>query len=283
MRSIVHPGSPSPERFRAVPCQARRFTARLQPDLSVNEAAARALVEAGLQGGYMTLRNVQLSPLHYVIPAASPDAEHAAWYSDTRSPPGTMMIELAGMGIGLRDGEPFLHCHGIWGTEEGARNMGHLLPLESRIAESTEVEAWGIAGAILDVSQDDETNFRLFSPRETTVSAGATPNAVLCTVKPNQDISLAIEQICRLHGIGEASIHGIGSLIGVEFDDGRFVDSYATEVLVTEGTVASKDGKPVCTLDIAIVGMDGVISEGRLQRGANPVCVTFELLIVKTS
>lgn len=248
--------------------------------MSVNEAAARALAEAGFQGGYMMLRDVRLSPLHYVIPAAAPDTGHAAWYSDTRSPPGTATVELAGMSIGLRDGEPFLHCHGIWRTEDGARNMGHLLPLESQIAAGTEVEAWGIAGAILDVSQDEETNFRLFSPSET-ASADATSNAVLCTIKPNQDISLAIEEICRRHEIGEASIHGIGSLIGVQFNDGRLVDSYATEVLMTGGTIALQKGEPVCTLDIAVVGMDGAISEGRLRRGENPVCVTFELLIVR--
>ncbi|TJW96393.1 MAG: DUF296 domain-containing protein, partial [Mesorhizobium sp.] len=54
------------------------------------------------------------------------------------------------------------------------------------------------------------------------------------------------------------------------------VSSYATEVLVTDGAVRSG----CCTLAIALVGMDGVISAGRLRRGANPVCVTFELLIL---
>jgi hypothetical protein len=58
--------------------------------------------------------------------------------------------------------------------------------------------------------------------------------------------------------------------------NGSAVWSYATEVLVTGGIV--RPGR--CTLDIALVGMDGEVSAGRLRRGANPVCVTFELLIV---
>jgi hypothetical protein len=57
------------------------------------------------------------------------------------------------------------------------------------------------------------------------------------------------------------------------------VDSYATEVLITDGSL--RHGR--CTLEIALVGLDGTISHGRLLRGSNPVCVTFELLIVSTA
>src|SRR5690606_23632970 len=97
-----------------------------------------------------------------------------------------------------------------------------------------------------------------------------------CTIKPNEDIAPTIERICRENGIGDASVHGIGSLVGATFTEGPEMTSYATEVLVTAGRVRA--GR--CDLDIALVGMDGSIGGGRLRHDDNATCVTFELLIV---
>jgi predicted DNA-binding protein with PD1-like motif len=49
--------------------------------------------------------------------------------------------------------------------------------------------------------------------------------AAICTVKPNEDIGQAIEAVCRRNGFDDASIQGIGSLVGVDFDKrlGRLV------------------------------------------------------------
>lgn len=276
-RSIRHPGPVATERFAAIPCAAEPLTLWLHSGRSINDAVAQAFADAGFPGGYIRLRDAPVDPLLYVIPAASPDGAHAAWYSGTFAPKGITVIEDAGLIAGQRDGEPFLHCHGIWRTPDGVRRMGHLLPLDSQLAEPVEVVAWGVAGALFDVRDDAETNFRLFEPIETPVSGERRGRrAAICTVKPNEDIGQAIEAVCRRHGFDHASIQGIGSLVGADFDGGSAVSSYATEVLVTGGAVRSDR----CTLDITLVGMDGVISAGRLRRGANPVCVTFELLIV---
>jgi hypothetical protein len=40
-------------------------------------------------------------------------------------------------------------------------------------------------------------------------------------------------------------------------------------------------GGEQATLDIAMVDLTGHISGGRLVRGKNPVCVTFELLLTE--
>ncbi|SIT58031.1 conserved hypothetical protein [Mesorhizobium prunaredense] len=277
MRSIRHPGPIASERFAAMPCAAEPLTLRLEAASSINDAVAQALAVAGFSGGYIRLRNARVDPMRYVIPAASPDGTHAAWYSDTFAPEGITVIEDAGLVAGRRDERPFFHCHGIWRTPDGMRRMGHLLPLDSHLAEPVEVTAWGIEGALFDVRDDAETSFRLFVPIKAPVLGERRGRrAAVCTVKPNEDIGQAIEAVCRRHGIDHASIQGIGSLVGADFDDGSDVSSYATEVLVTDGCIRS--GR--CTLDIALVGMDGVISAGRLRRDANPVCVTFELLVV---
>ncbi|GLS40896.1 DUF296 domain-containing protein [Mesorhizobium tianshanense] len=277
LRGIRHPGPIAAERFTAMPCAAQPLTLRLEPGRSINEAVAQAFADAGFSGGYIRLRNARVDPMRYVIPAASPHGTHAAWYSDTFAPEGITVIEDAGLVAGRRDDGPFLHSHGIWRTPDGVRRMGHLLPLDSKLAEPVEVTAWGIAGALFDVRDDAETNFRLFVPVKAPVLGERRGRrAAICTVKPNQDIGQAIEAVCRRHGFDHASIQGIGSLVGADFDNGSTVSSYATEVFVTGGAVRSRR----CTLDIALVGMDGTISAGRLRRSANPVCVTFELLVV---
>ncbi len=74
----------------------------------------------------------------------------------------------------------------------------------------------------------------------------------------------------------DAVVRGsLGSLIGARFTDGRAVDDHATEVLVREGSV--RDG--VAAIDMLVVDMQGRVHEGRLARGANPVCITFDLVL----
>jgi hypothetical protein len=275
MRSIRHPGPVAAERSVVVPCRAEAVRLTLEPGRSINQAVSEALGRAGSPGGYVRLAGVPVSPLRYVIPApAMPDGSHAAWYSDTCAPAGVSVIEDAGLVAGRRDGAPFLHCHGLWRTPE--RRMGHLLPLDSEFVDPLEAEALAVSDAVFDVADDPETAFRLFRPAPRPEGRGRGTAALLCAFRPNQDIGEAIEEACRLHGYQDASVHGIGSLVGAEFEDGGRVESYATEVLVRDGSVAQ--GRS--TLDIAMVGMDGEIGEGVLRHGINPVCVTFEVLIV---
>jgi predicted DNA-binding protein with PD1-like motif len=275
-RLIVHPGPPAAERVRVAEAGVQPLRLRLKEGRTVNEAVAAAFAEAGFESGYVDFAGLTLDPVRYVIPAASPDAAHAAWYSHTYAPSGVASIEKAGAIVGRRDGMPFLHCHGIWRLADGTRRMGHLLPFEAVVAEEIEIDAWAISGAWFEAQDDPETNFRLFAPVvETARRAPAPTPGLLCTICPNEDLATRIAQVCRAYGLESASVYGIGSLVGCAFADGTGMDSYATEVLVTAGTVRNE----AVSLDIAIVGMDGAIAEGRLA-GVNTVCVTFELLIV---
>jgi hypothetical protein len=51
----------------------------------------------------------------------------------------------------------------------------------------------------------------------------------------------------------------------------------ATEVLVRAGRVTSG----VAEIDLLVVDMRGHVHQGRLQRGANPVCITFDLVLTR--
>ena len=278
-RSITHPGPVAPERFRVARGKIERRRVTLRSGCSANEAIGEAIAEAGFSGGYLRLAGVAMDPMAYVIPAASPDGGHAAWYSGAFAPAGVSMIEDAGFNIGSRDGKSFFHCHGIWTEPDGRRRMGHLLPDLAGFQRPVEAEMIGIRGARFDATEDAETNFKLFMPERHGEDAETGRTVLLAQVRPNADICQSIEEICRLHGIQNATVHGIGSLVGLELTDGTIVDSYATEVLITRGELSDRQGRPECRLEIALVDMDGAIWEGTAKRGVNPVCVTFEVLI----
>lgn len=279
MRYLKHPGPVTAEREKTAPCCAERISLRLAKGQSANAAITGALAQAGFSAGYVHLENVAISPMRYVIPAPSPDDSHVAWYSETFAPEGLVTIERAGVIAGTRDGAPFIHCHGIWVDKADNRRAGHLLPHEAFIAQDANVSAWGINGANYVAREDAETNFKLFAAEGVGPEVVA-PNAIAATIRPNADISTAIEKVCSRYGIRKASIHGVGSLNEVIFDDGRHVPSYATEVFIEDGRVFCLDGTPHAQLDVSLVDLRGEIHSGRLMHGQNPVCVTFELLIV---
>lgn len=281
-RSIVHPGPETAERFRAVGCHAYPVTLTARPGICVNEAIADAFAKRGFEGGYVRLRNVPMKRLHYVMPAAAPDDAHAAWYSETFSMPDGTILD-AGLHMGRRDGKPFLHCHGSWKSADDVVSMGHLLPFEAEFAGETPLEALALDGAILDVQQDEETNFPLFTPIARPRNRKDTGlRALLCTVRPNTDICMALETAAAQFGLRETEVNGIGSLIGADYEDGTSLSAYASEILIRNGRIGpSAMGSEQAMLDIAMVDLTKHISSGRLVRGKNPVCVTFELLLTE--
>lgn len=277
-RRVLHPGPVAKERIEAMACRAEAFEVTLAAGIDMNASVADAFAARRFSGGFLRLKNAMVDPMRYVIPAPAADAEHAAWYSETFAPDGESIIEDAGFIVGRRDDRPFFHCHGVWETSDLGRRAGHLLPHESRLAKPARAQAWGVSGAVFEVLDDRETNFRLFTPRPSEEERGAGCRAVIARVRPGEEIGQAIETLCRQHGMLDATVMGIGSVVGAVFTDTPQVTSYATEALIADGRVT--DGK--CRLDIAIVGIDGRITEGRLASGVNPVCVTFELLIVES-
>lgn len=280
MRRIVHPGSATAERIYATAGSPVPLRFDLEPGRAVDEAIAKGFAASGCIGGYVMLQGGCCEPFRYVIPAASPDTRHAAWYSETFEPAGPVTIIRAGAIVGVRDGKPFIHCHGIWDTADG-RRMGHLLTPITTVVASIAVTGIGLKGATFQAVPDPETNFTLFEPIQVAQGQAEPVRApvLLAKVRPNEDISLAVEELCSRHGIARARIHGIGSLNEVRFTNGAHVPSHATEVLIREGRVESAGGGLQARLLVDAVDMAGAIASGELVRGDNPVCVTFELLI----
>ena len=113
-----------------------------------------------------------LGPFAYVIPSLPPDASHAAFYSDTRRPPGRSRITAAAVTLGWRDGRPFFHCHALWTHEDGTAGCGHVLPDETMIAAPHRTSPAPAFGARFEVHPDPETGFTLFTPRPDRHRAG---------------------------------------------------------------------------------------------------------------
>lgn len=277
-RFIRHPGPLSEPRVISQECSASRRSLFFQPGKPVLEAVGEALAAEGVDSALIEFTGGKLSPLVYVIPAPSPDEAYAAWYSDTRCPDGTAQFERAVMSFGRRGQAPFIHCHGIWNHADGFRGAGHLIPHETVFAEEVKATVYAISGAIFDQQPDAETNFPLLTPVPNGAAREEEPRAVLVRAKPNTDIHTALRESALRHGIKNASIHGVASLVGCDFVDGRNMESYASELFIREGWIEDAG----VTIDIGVVGMDGEIFEGEVLRGGNVICIACELLIVET-
>jgi predicted DNA-binding protein with PD1-like motif len=275
MRRLIQPGPVHPERIESFEGRSRRLEFSLQPGLSLNDALTRPLVDAGMRSAALVFAGGALGPFSYVMPGPPIDDAHVAYFSAPRSPPGETVVEIANATFGWRDGAPFVHCHGAWIEEGTHRRGGHMLPHETIIATATTVHAWALPDVAIEADLDPETNFTLFHP---VPAAKATEGdrTIVARIRPNEDITSAIEAIAHRHQLSAAIVRGsLGSLIGARFADGTSVTDHATEVLVRSGHL--HEGTAV--LDMLVVDMAGMVHEGRLVRGDNPVCITFELVL----
>ncbi|RXG90169.1 PCC domain-containing protein [Bradyrhizobium zhanjiangense] len=283
MRSIKQPGAPGAERIQWVEARGRAFAFTLEAGLPLLEAARRGFAAEGFAGGVLNFGAGALGPFAYVMPALSKTGENAAFYSDTFRPKGVTRTKLGSMTLGMRDGAPFFHCHGLWTEADGRASGGHMLPDETVVAEPFAVEAFGLDGAMFTAEPDLETNFKLFGPvAAASTGAQATSRAFAMRLRPNQDFAGCLEAFCRAHGIARAKLHGgVGSTIGARFTHGGATEPFATELAITSGVIeAGSSGALEAALDVALIDYTGGLAEGRLVRGDNPVLMTMELVLV---
>ena len=282
MRSIKQPGPPVAERIQWVEARGRAFTFTLQAGLPLLEAARRGFAAEGFAGGVLNFRRGALGPFAYVMPALSKTGENAAFYSDTYRPEGITRTKLGSMTLGMRDGAPFFHCHGLWTEADGKTSGGHMLPDETVVAEPFEVDAFGLDGAMFTAEPDPETNFKLFGPvAAASNGARTTSRAFALRLRPNQDFAGCLEAFCRAHRIARAKVRGgVGSTIGARFTHGGLTEPFATELAITAGAIApGASGALEAALGVALIDYTGGIAEGRLVRGDNPVLMTMELVL----
>jgi predicted DNA-binding protein with PD1-like motif len=260
---------------------ARRLV--LQPGRSLLAALVEAAAPSGAASAVLTLAGGSLFPFSHVMPALARTPEHAVYFSERFDAAAPVRLEFATVTYGQNLGRPWLHCHALWTDTQGQRHCGHLLPDVCVLAEPLPASAWLLDSALFQVGADDETGFSLFkpvaAPRRLAPPAGRP--ALALRLAPNEDVCTALEAICQARGISQASVRGgVGSTVGAVFDDGRRVEPFVTETLVRQGRIVTgPDGAPRAEIDVSMVDHLGGQTSGRLARGANPVLVTFELVL----
>lgn len=279
-RTIQHPGPVGPQRVDAVPVALRHVDLLLQPGQTLLQALVAAL-PAGTRSAVLTLGGGALFPFAYVMPALAKTAEHAVYFSDRFDAPVPVQLQQACVTFGQRDGEPWLHCHARWAAADGTPHCGHVLPDEALLASPMPATAWLLDGAAFEVVPDAETRFTLFRPQAAEDAGAAIGRAVALRLAPNEDVCTALEAVCHQQGWRGATVRGgVGSTVGAAFDDGRRVEPFVTEVLIHHGRVQPGAGGALqADIDVSLVDYTGGLASGRLARGANPVLVTFELVL----
>ena len=286
-RHIVQPGPVSPERIDSLVGRSQPLEFDLVPGLSLRDAIAGPLAAAGLTGASLTFEGLRLEPFHYVRPALSKTPAHAAYYSDDFDEPGGAVLQVGNATFGRREGLPFMHCHAVWTDPDGVTRGGHVLPDRSIVASPTRVRAWGLSNVAMQSDPDPETGFTLFRPVAVDAANAAQlalPRALVARIRPNADLLESIEALCEQHAFDGAVVRAsLGSIIGAEFEDGRVVESLATEILVLDGQVSrDASGRPRARVKIALADIKGEVTVGWLVRGRNPVLICFELLLEAT-
>ncbi len=294
MRHIQHPG-PADAAVDVVDVRLLALQIELQPGLSLIDALSQALGDQGVQSAVLKLAGLHLDPFAYVMPALSRRPEYAVYFSERYDAPGAVCIEEATVTYGLDNGRPWLHCHADWVDDQSRRFCGHVLPGDAIVKRADQsMDAWALVGAAFEVVSDAETRFTLFKPRPTRTTdqagviaesgagrQGAFRAALALRLPPNVDVCTALETVCLERGIRSATVRGgVGSTVGVAFDDGRDVEAFVTETLVRQGRVTTDvNGDLRADIDVTLIDYLGGRHQGRLARGRNPVLVTFELVL----
>lgn len=278
---LRQPGPAAVERVESAVGRMAILDFTLEPGLTLNAAVAGPLLAAGFGAAQVEFSGGAFGPFTYVMPAASPDDAHAAWYSAPFTPAGESRIEAGCLTFGRKEGAPFVHCHAFWREADGMRRAGHVMPHDTVVSAPVTARAYGSADVAVTAGFDPETGFTLFTPHALKAPDGG-PRIAFARVRPNTDIASAVAELCRRHGFGAGRIVGsIGSLIGARFADGSELEDHATELFVRAGRIApDAEGALAAEIDISIVGLSGALAEGRLA-GDNPVCITFELAVAE--
>lgn len=117
-----------------------------------------------------------------------------------------------------------------------------------------------------------------------TFEEGQLGRIAVVRLKPNEDLVSAVEAVCREHGLVHAVVRSaVGSLVDAVLDAGKTVIEVpgpGIEILTLVGEVRSDDsGRPRADLRGTIADGKARVYGGRFRRGANPICITLELVL----
>lgn len=107
-------------------------------------------------------------------------------------------------------------------------------------------------------------------------------------LKPNQDMIEGIENVCAELGVSSALVRSaVGSLVDAALGYGEAesagvttVEGPGIEILSLTGEIRpDEEGRPRAYLQGTISDSDAKVYGGIFLRGANPICITLELIL----
>ncbi|QYH34541.1 PPC domain-containing DNA-binding protein [Salinibacterium sp. M195] len=294
MNVLKHHGEALSPRIVSVPTRSRGVLTTLTPGRNVLEELTEKLREMGTDSGYVELSSGSYNPVDYCVPSDG-DSERAMSFSEPRTVERAELVYGA-VTVGLRDNKPFIHSHCMWIDEKQQQLGGHLWPETVSGDPAPHAAIYGIYGARWTSADDPETRMPVFTPSidernpmPNQTDATGYLETVVARVRPNEELTAAIETICRENGFASAVLRGgLGSLVGGTFFDRvnggvRHVDGPGTEVISIMGDVKLVNGHYETKISCTLVDRHGVVHAGELVPGENAVAVTFELVIQKIS
>jgi len=168
-RLVRHPGRPADARCLAESspnCRTLRLT--FATGVSLYEGIVLPLRGEKITSAVINLLGGPMQMIEYCMPADDASGRTVATYGEPgRERNGYFLGGTATLGLAV-DGLPFIHCHGSFVTEAGDVRGGHIVT-EKTIVGSTPVTAFArtIDSFIVQLSEDTETNHRVFHPRST--------------------------------------------------------------------------------------------------------------------
>lgn len=277
---MIHPGPVAERRIAWAGARLVRAQQTVEADgQNLLAALAETAGRLGIASGTGRLTNCALSATRFTTGGPARDGK-AANYTFIREL-GAARLPWGTFSFGRTpEGEPFVHCHAM--VEAGGIDQpagGHLFPADCIVAGAFDMDLCGLAGLDLIQQPDAETLHSVFEIGAHGSRSG--PEALFVRVRPNEDLTGAVEAACAAAGLSDAELGpSLGSLNApvLSTDSGaeRALSSVGMEALNFTGTVES--GR--ASLSATLVDEAGTPRRGGLVRGHAPVCVTAELLVI---
>ncbi|MCF2572698.1 PCC domain-containing protein [Brevibacterium sp. UCMA 11754] len=280
---VIHAGPRQSPRIVSVPTRQSEHLIDLAAGDDLFAAVTSLLESLDVSGLMVEFTDGEFGRIDYVYPAYGPDAEHPMSFTSDFQHDGPAELRHASATVGKKDGVPFTHIHASWLTEGGLAKGGHLLPGTLVGPKGMRLRVFALADAQQLSEADPETGFFAFAPTamRSPASESAPSSAVISRVRPGELIDDAIVTICRAAGFDTAEVRAsLGSTTGAVFTDSS-APWPAVEFTHLTGSVSGALGdNPQVSLEGEVVDVAGEVHAGQLALGANPVAVTFELLVL---
>lgn len=167
VRLLRHPGPVDPVRLESsVEPAGRSVRLQLEQGRSLLEAIAGPIFRSGIASATFKLVGGRVSRVRYVLARPDPASSRVVGLTDPIEAQDVSLVTGNGtLGRG-GDGEPFIHCHALFGGADGGAFGGHVLPEWTLLGEGVVAYLRGFSDVSVELRHDPEIDAAIFRPRD---------------------------------------------------------------------------------------------------------------------